>query len=298
MKDDINKLEVHVQNGGQLNVALDNGKVYAMQNNGNIEAIKLGNKTSGKYDINETISYKWVFGWSVEGMPNPKPIVNRLIKAIIEGDVSEMEFLYKKGASLKKTDTDTFQRVLFHVISKYDTIKWLVNHGMTSENTVNCIGVDGYIWGLLARAWYVKAYDVMEILAYYGFYRLCYCINGKAWDALELIFQKDDIQAMKILKEHGFIEDVDYLYGYPYPILRRKYPQSKVTLYLEEHPIIKRKSVGLDNFKFRTIPEPNLEKEGVFFKKNIKERNKLKIADYEDRIRAQKEYLNVFHGKY
>ena len=50
---------------------------------------------------------------------------------------------------------------------------------------------------------------------------------------------------MKILKEHGFIEDVDYLYGYPYPILRRKYPQSKVTLYLEEHPIIKRKMKGL-----------------------------------------------------
>lgn len=38
MREDINKLEVHVQDGGQLNVAIDNGMVYAAQNNGNESA--------------------------------------------------------------------------------------------------------------------------------------------------------------------------------------------------------------------------------------------------------------------
>lgn len=38
MREDINKLEVHVQDGGQFNVAFDNGMVYAAQNNGNESA--------------------------------------------------------------------------------------------------------------------------------------------------------------------------------------------------------------------------------------------------------------------
>ena len=38
MREGINKLEVHVQDGGQLNVAIDNGMVYAAQNNGNESA--------------------------------------------------------------------------------------------------------------------------------------------------------------------------------------------------------------------------------------------------------------------
>lgn len=55
MREDINKLEVYVQGGGQLNVSFDNGTVYATQNNGKEENIRLRNKISGKYDINETI---------------------------------------------------------------------------------------------------------------------------------------------------------------------------------------------------------------------------------------------------
>lgn len=294
MKEDINKLEVHVQDGGQLNVALDNGMVYAIQNNDNEKNSILLDKSSVKYDINGVIPCEWTFGWSIENMTNPKPIINRLIKAIIEGDVFEMECLYKKGASIKKADEATFQRTLFHVISKYDTMKWLVTHGMTSNNTRHCIGVDGYIWGMLARAWYVKAYDVMELLAYYGFDCLNFCINGKGWNVERLIFEKDDICAMKILKEHGFIEDVDYVFGFPYSTYRREYPESKVTAYLNEHPVIKRKSVGLDNWKFGKIPEPKLEKENLFNRKKIRERNEILIADYNDRIRAQKEYLKIF----
>lgn len=287
MKEDTNKLEVYVQDGGQINVALDNGMIYATQNNVN-EREHLEDKSFEEYNINEAIPYKWTFGWSIENMSNPKPIVNRLIKAIIEGDISQMEYLYKHGASLRKTDKETFQRVLFYVISECDTISWLVNHGMTSENTRDCIDIDGYIWGLLARAWYVKAYDVMELLAYYGFDWLSFCINGKVWNAERLIFKNDDICAMKILKEHGFIENVENLY---------EYPRSKVTDYLKEHPLIKRKSVGLDGFKFSQIPEPTLEKGRVISRKKVREKNELKIADYNDRLRAQKEYLKVFPCK-
>jgi hypothetical protein len=54
----------------------------------------------------------------------------------------------------------------------------------------------------------------------------------------------------------------------------------------------------LDNWKFGKIPEPELEKEGLINRKKVQERNEIRIADYKDRLRAQKEYLKVFPYKY
>lgn len=287
--DNVHKIEFHVHDYAQVNVAEGNGIVNAIQNNG----IGKPKEKTQEYDINGVIQYKWTFGWTSENMSEPAPIVNRLLKAIIEGDIHQMDELYKQGAALSKMHRATFERALFHIIGEYDTISWLIRHGMTAESTRDCIGIDGYIWGLLARAWYVRAYDVMELLAYFGFDWTVFCINGNGYNAVEEIFKKDDIRAMRILKEHGFIEE----YGYAHSVYRLKYPNSKVTFYLEEYPVIKRKSVGLDNFKFRTIPKPELEKKGLFNRKKVQERNEIRIADYNDRLRAQKEYLKVFPNK-
>lgn len=248
-------------------------------------------------NIDQIIPYNWPFGWSVEGMANPQPIVNRFLKVIIEGEIPLMESLYQQGATLESIDKETFHRVLYHIINKYDVMSWLIRHGMSFQNTDYCIDPDGYRWGLIARAWYIGAYDVMELLAYYGFNELYFCVNGNGWDAAELMFKNGDVQAMKILKEHGYIEAVDYAYGIPYSIYRRKYPNSKVTLYLEENPVIRRKSVGMDYLKFRRIPEPKLEKEGILHRKDSRRRNEIVMADYNDRISTQQEYLKKFSYK-
>ena len=121
------------------------------------------------YEINEPIAYNWTLGWSVDGMSNPKPIVNRLLKAIIEKDICQMENLYRKDATLEEANKETFERILYHVIDTYDVINWLVQHGMSCDVFSYCIEPDGYIWGLMARAWYLHAYDVMDLLAYHGF---------------------------------------------------------------------------------------------------------------------------------
>lgn len=255
-------------------------------------------KLSAISNIDGPITYDWKFGWSVEGMTNPKPIVNRLLKAIIEGDIQEMENLYRHGATIKKVDEDTFCRILYHIVDKYDVIHWLLQHGMTSKNTAACIDQDGYLWGLLARAWYIKAYNVMELLAYYGFDKMSFCIKGESWYMDELIFKYGDVKAIKILKEHGYIEEVNWVRGYSYSIFRQKFPNSKVTEYLENNPLIKRKSVGLDQYKFDEIPKPELEKVGLFHKKEIIKRNEIKIDDYNDRIRAQKEYRKNIANKF
>ncbi len=98
-------------------------------------------------NINEHISYHWTFGWSVEGMSNPKPIVNRLLAALIDGNIQRLDNLCSQGATLKEAAEDTFRRILYHIIDKYDVINWLLHHGMTSQNSNECIGPDGYLWG-------------------------------------------------------------------------------------------------------------------------------------------------------
>ncbi len=156
----------------------------------------------------------------------------------------------------------------------------------------------GICEGPIARAWYVKAYDVMELLAYYGFDKMSFCINGEGWYIDELIFKCGDLRGIKILKEHGYMEDENYVYGYPYSVLRQKFPNSKVTAYLNNNPLIKRKSVGLDDFRFHEIPKLNLEKVGIFHRKETIRRNEYRTADYNDRIRAQKEYRKTFPKGY
>ena len=94
------------------------------------------------------------------------------------------------------------------------------------------------------------------------------------------------------------MEDENYVYGYPYSVLRQKFPNSKVTAYLNNNPLIKRKSVGLDDFRFHKIPKLNLEKVGIFHRKETIRRNENRTADYNDRIRAQKEYRKTFQKGY
>lgn len=79
-------------------------------------------------DINEPISYRWTLGWDEEGMISPKPTVNRLLKAMIEKNVGEMERLFQQGASLKKTDKETLRRVFYHVLDDYDVVACLGNN--------------------------------------------------------------------------------------------------------------------------------------------------------------------------
>ena len=71
---------------------------------------------------------------------------------------------------------------------------------------------------------------------------------------------------------------------------KNKYPESDVIMYLKEHPIIHRKTLALDNFKFKEIPYPRLETPGFFNRKRIKESNLLLLKDYEDRVEAQNRF--------
>ncbi len=241
-------------------------------------------------DINEAIPYAWPFGWDSENMSREAPVVNRLLKAIIEKNVNEMNDLFSKGATIKGIDEATFERALFHMLGDYPVIKCLVEHGFIGaygdyEYCQTCLEPAGYFWGILARAWVIGNMDVFKLLAQNGFGDMSICSNGEGYYGEELIIKRNDVQAAIILMENGYPRKEFLCERY-----MNRYPNSEVLGYLQLHPLIPRKTIMLDDFKFREIPLPRLEEPGFFNRKKVRQRNKILLQDYEDRVIAQERF--------
>ncbi len=258
--------------------------------------------------IDEPISFRWPYEWHSENMSTRKPVVNVLLKALIEENYLEIKRLYEQeNASLLYSDEGTLARIIYEKLNNYKFIEFLLRNqlitsfiGMPGSLYLKCCyGPDGYSWNLLARAGILNAYDVMDLLARYRFGGTSYCIGGEGYELEDHLFRHNDITGFKVLHENGatkceFNSSGEYL---PWLMWRRKYPNSKVTSYISAHPIPKRKSLGLDSDAFYKITSPALEKEGVFGKKSARYRNEMRIKDCEDRIRAQNNYLDWLESK-
>lgn len=237
--------------------------------------------------INDEINYKWPFAW--KGMSSPKPTVNRLLSAIIEKDVEKMECLFSQGATIEGMDESTFQRALFHLLGETPVIKCLVKHGFIRiydnyKIPEKCIEPESYFWGIPARAWYLGNYEVFELLVQNGFGEMFICSKGEGYEGVELIAKKNDIRAAKILLENGYPR-------WEFEREANRWPDSSVVRFLQENPVVHRKSFVLDYFKFKTIPKPQLETPGIFNRKKVEKRNAIIMEDYKDRLSAQNRFI-------
>lgn len=224
-------------------------------------------------------------------MSEKAPIVNPLLKAILEKNVAEMDKLYKQGASLKACNQETFGRILFHVMDNYPVMEWLVQHGLSKmgeyafkSNEINndeCYTPNGYVWGLSARAYYLKAYDVMELLCAHGFSG--FQMGGTNASLVDMqILRAGDERGIKILLENGYCIQNTYFRTYDeYMGCYEKY--------IVNRPQVKRKTIGLGS---KYAPkEPSYEKVPLLFgKKAAETRNRRRKEDYEDNLRAYQEF--------
>ena len=244
-------------------------------------------------NIDKAIPYNWTLGWKYIGQE--KPIVNLLLKALLEKNINEIEKLEREGASLRECDKKTLQRVIFHVANNYPIMKWLVDHGMSriandidevGDNGINgeeCISDNGDICGIAARACLLKAYDVFDLLCANGFSDFCFFSNNGKRKYVDFIaFETGNETVINILLSNGYIiTDKEYYERY---VLSRKQ--------------IKRKSIGLDDSKWGKIPSPKYEDVPLIFgRKEVLVRNIRIREDYEDRIRAHNEFINKFGRK-
>lgn len=237
--------------------------------------------------MNSPINYRFPYQWSNDGMSG-KPSVNILMKAIIEENIPEMYSLVEKGASVYQLDQETLGRVLFHKITNYEIAKFFIDcgirgysKGMYSAFYNECYDEYGYCSGGLALAYYYKSMKVFKLLAENGFERTSFCFNGRGGELLDLIIQRDDIEALRVLLENGFSRtEVEW------KISKNNY--SRCGKYLLDNSVIHRKSAALEPCLSKSIPYPTLTTPKILHGRE----NKNKIADYEDRINAQKFFLN------
>lgn len=246
-------------------------------------------------DINEEIQYNWNYAWQRTG--SKKPVMNLLLKAIIEHDIEQADYLYSQGAVLDRCDETTLKRILFEVMDDYSVIKWIIDHGTSKKKEVfqytigeKCISTSGYLWGLPARAYYLGAYDVLDLLCANGFSNFNW--YEKEWgdvdnieNADKYIIHSGDEKGLKILLENGYVD---------WPISgTNKYDYQ---IYVLDRPQVRRKTNGLDKYRFKdSIPKPKLEDVPLFLgRKEAKHRNERRMEDYNDRIRAHSEFINWY----
>ena len=242
-------------------------------------------------NINDEISYNWTVGWKKEDMASPRPIVNPLLKAILEKDIKQRKYLFQQGAELEKVDKCTFERVLYHVLDNKEVIQLLIEHGFHgifgNFTSFQCVTPQAYCSGLIARAWQLGAYDVMELLAQNGFsYSMYYYfIMDQDYDMDEECFKRGDVRAIKILVENGLPPST-------FDWACKKYPNSKVTRYLNDDADIEYNSIALSPYLFTPIPKPKLEKVGFFFRKSTIAANEKLIRKYNLLLAAQKKWID------
>lgn len=235
-----------------------------------------------------------------------EPVVNPLIKAIIEHDYASMDNLYTNGARLSSCHEETLQVALFYSIDDYRTMSWVIDHGLYGRlNARNarsdwlcreCVDSDGYSWDLLSRAWFVDAYDVMELLIERGLGEQFpqYCMRGVGFKLLYQMFKQQDIKGVRLLRAHGYqLKPWDPSVNH-YNLLKEEYPNSLVVCDIENHPLVTRKGFGMD-VHFLTaargsIKAPKLRQVRFLHRKEDQRWNELESADYADRVRAQKEF--------
>lgn len=233
-------------------------------------------------DIDKPIPYKWPYRW--EQHVKEAPVMNRLLKAILEKDVPEMNCLFANGATLGGADTETLQTVLCIVADNLPVMRCLVQHGLSrlmvesyvAKECNVCITPGGYCPGLIARAYHLGAYDVMDLLAQNGFnYFNYYDGLDEQYYVDHYIIRNKDERGLKILIENGYV------------FRKREYQE-----FVINRPQVKRKSLGLDSRRFwNEIPEPILESVPlVFGRKDAQYRNERRIEDYKDMLRVHEEF--------
>ena len=203
-----------------------------------------------------------------------------------------------RNTSLKRTDKETLQRVLYHVLDDYDVIACLVRHGFTSRYGAmirksdyyaddDCISPYAYYSGLPGRAWELKSYKVLKLLVDQGFEEMSFKPKDEMYDAEELSYEREEVEVVKLFLENG--RSIEH---YEIRNFFRRYPNNKITKFLEGYPLIKRRSALFEPYLFGKIPEPKLIKVGFFGKKLLRKRTTVFLQIIKTELPLRKDLLN------
>lgn len=171
-------------------------------------------------NLDAPIYYNFPWSWS-ESCLGRKPVINPLMKAIIEQNISEMYSLINRGAKIEALDRLTLQKTIWYHIKNIKIFQFFIDNGARgyyqqgyfvndkiSRLIENCVNDhrDGYSAATVAWAYYCGAYDVFELLLSNGYFGKNICFDGaknQSTDLIKVIFERNDVNTIKMLMEYG-----------------------------------------------------------------------------------------------
>lgn len=234
-------------------------------------------------DINQQINYKYPYRWDNKGMPG-KPIVNRLLKALIEDNLSEAQRLINAGASLQKIDNTTFEHSLFHLLENYKTVKFMTDNGLNHIffPYLKCLDGGGYQWDLTGRAYYLNNRNVLELLFSKGFE------PGQFWKGDNTYY----IDKYAMQNHNTVLIDIMLSHGYPKrSLLSTTNYGTEAYQYVENAIVMNWKSYGLGDLD-REICRPNPPKFEFLMTKRKRERYEMQKKSYLLELAARQKYIS------
>ena len=254
--------------------------------------------------------YYFPYKWKEE------PKCDVLLEAIIRKDFKSAEYLLSQGMKLEDIDESTFKRALFEFLTDFDVMNFLVNHNFNHIyfDEISCIDSNNYIWGLYARAYFLKRMDVVELLCSAGFDLFSngqYIVDNdgdvKGYPLWKHVFVRYfDKELLNLLLEYGYSRE--RILFYDICDAARKYLESKPKVPLKGYalgsymieptkPEMPRKTLFMGKNKWNELLE-NYEYELWLYNEKVRERNKYlkKLTDNDwERIRYNEEVDEQVH---
>lgn len=249
-------------------------------------------------NINAPIRYNFPYAWDKENMYGV-PIVNLLLKELIERNYPRAKTLLEHGATFKGIDSSTFGRCLFEFAEDYKMMKFLVDNGFNGINCYleifregrECIDRAGYGWSLTGRALALKNRNLLDMLFANRFVPGQFWKNGKNFDMVKYAMNNDYIELIEILLSHGYPRQ-----KLAFWIDNGARSNSKSYQYIMSSPVVQWKSYGLGDLeKEISIPEKPVFKPLMLSrtKERLTEEYNRNVDYYQREVQAKKAYIQT-----
>lgn len=236
-------------------------------------------------NINAEIKYKYPYKWDYENTGG-RPIVNLLLKALLERDFNGAQTYIQHGASLQEIDETTLKRSLYVFLNDYKRMEFLCKNGFNGIlfPHINCIDQNGYCHDLTDLTYELQNWDVLDLLFANGF------------------DPSLDIKLASVVQKNATLIDLILSHGYPkeYFLSSIKYfvkdqEKNPMYQYIENRYITDFRSYGLGDLH-RKIEKP-VEPKNHFYtsrRQRIYQKRKYyeQLHAYNAEIEARQKYID------
>lgn len=226
-------------------------------------------------------------------------MVDVLLDALNKRDYGKAESLIQQGKRLHDIEEYAFEKALYNYLADYKMMEFLTQNGYNRFFIPHpkCWDERGRGWGVLARAYVLGEYRIMDLLFGAGFNMFIGNVGGSSeqywvegrdvpyplWKGL--FFHRFDKKVIDMMLSHGYpavnLDDPDY--------------DQRIRDYIHGKPQIKLKSFALGHWQ-EELPVPKAPRFVFFTSRSTKDylnkQYEQEMQEYEEQSKIRKKYID------